>query len=235
MNNSKQQHWTNYNVKQDCHPGNLVAGVSLGYVRKDNEQAICIERKSAGDPGQKPSGMTTLFHCQVKPDLHIRNRAFTLIELLVVVLIIGILAAVALPQYQKAVDSSRFIQLLSAGKAVKDAQEIYFIRQGEYATSLQDLDIDASNFQKQNIQFSFSKCVKDGDTENVTVSWNKLNGVFIRFSYAWQCQGMENWRNDRTCFARTGNSRANTVCAQAAKSELKTNCPANDYCRYYNF
>ena len=71
------------------------------------------------------------------------RRGFTLIELLVVVIIIAILAAIALPQYQKAVMKSRFAALKPLAKAVKDAQEIYFNREGKYAgeSELADLDI----------------------------------------------------------------------------------------------
>ena len=66
---------------------------------------------------------------------------FTLIELLVVVLIIGILAAVAVPQYQKAVEKSRAVQGIALVKSLADAQKVFLMANGKYTNNLEDLDI----------------------------------------------------------------------------------------------
>ena len=67
---------------------------------------------------------------------------FTLLELLVVVIIIGILAAIALPQYKKSVTKSKFSTLKFLTKAIVRSQEVNYLTHGEYATKFEDLDID---------------------------------------------------------------------------------------------
>ena len=69
--------------------------------------------------------------------------AFTLIELLVVVLIIGILAAIALPQYKIAVMKSRLATIMTNVKAIVNSSEIYYLTNGQYPDDddIRDIDI----------------------------------------------------------------------------------------------
>ncbi len=70
------------------------------------------------------------------------RSGFTLIELLVVVLIIGILAVVALPQYQKAVKKARGTEVLTALDAYDKAISSYYLTHGFYGGARADtLDV----------------------------------------------------------------------------------------------
>ncbi|MGN0016238.1 MAG: type IV pilin protein [Candidatus Avelusimicrobium sp.] len=71
-------------------------------------------------------------------------KGFTLIELLVVVLIIGILSSVALPQYTKAVWKARAAELRTVTRALATAQESFFMANGTYPRSFDELDIDVN-------------------------------------------------------------------------------------------
>ncbi len=68
-----------------------------------------------------------------------------------VVLIIGILAAVALPQYQVAVAKTHYADLITSVKAIKDAQELYYLANGTYATKMESLDVDLPNWKYDNL------------------------------------------------------------------------------------
>lgn len=70
-----------------------------------------------------------------------KNFGFTLIELLVVVLIIGILAAVAVPQYQKAVGKARLSNFVLQAFALRNALKMYRLANGQSAQKLSDLDL----------------------------------------------------------------------------------------------
>ena len=110
-----------------------------------------------------------------------KQRAFTLIELLVVVLIIGILAAVAVPQYKKAVIKSRAVEAMTLLKAITDNQEVYYLNNGKYT----------SNFDNLDIKIATELMGKNTDETSST--------------YLYRCDDIEEWGFPRTCIASTGN------------------------------
>ena len=98
------------------------------------------------------------------------NKGFTLIELLVVVLIIGILSAVALPQYTKAVEKSRATEAITLLGNLANAEDIYKMSTGSYTGDLSLLDIQLPGVTSTSVNTIDTKNFKLTITNPSTVA-----------------------------------------------------------------
>ena len=108
------------------------------------------------------------------------NKCFTLIELLVVVLIIGILAAIALPQYTKAVERSRMSEAVQTLGDLATAQSIYYMQHNRFATGFTGENSIASGDMtiadpSANGRWTYTVT---GGTDNGTMTAQRTGGMY---------------------------------------------------------
>ena len=136
------------------------------------KSVVAKRRDSVTLRAAKPYGMTYVWGGRTAND-YMASAGFTLIELLVVVLIIGILSAVALPQYTKAVEKSRATEALTMIRAAIQAEEAYYLANGEYTDDMEALDISipsTDNFYLESLAYG------DEDDSRIQI-YNERTGM----------------------------------------------------------
>ena len=154
------------------------------------------------------------------------KKGFTLIEILLVVLVIGILTAIAVPQYQKAVAKSKFATLKNNVKAIYQAEKVYYLANGKYTTSFNELDINtASNC---SVQFGGS-----------SAGYYAGCSTTIAGGYVSYLMWFDNFRIPHSCYAASGSNRDHIVhwlCKDETGRTSPSNCNGDSGgCNYHPY
>lgn len=161
-----------------------------------------------------------------------QKRGFTLIELLVVVLIIGILSAVALPQYQVAVEKARLARVMSNVKTIKNSAELYYLANGKYEDDLRVMDIGGISgcTTKTGGQIHCSDEWYDWKYTNTDAGWAAIGHTmpYGKYRTGFLIYGDYNSQSPGTyeCWAKTSDPVAVRVCKSFGGVKLR-----EDRCR----
>ncbi|MDR0291929.1 MAG: prepilin-type N-terminal cleavage/methylation domain-containing protein [Elusimicrobium sp.] len=148
-----------------------------------------------------------------------QKTGFTLIELLVVVLIIGILAAVALPMYKVSVLKSQTAELLLNVRTMRQNMDIYYLENGQWATAMPDIleiqytslrDDGGANWKENGCMTAVNGNFYTIDVDGYIAGYLKNGRLNIMSWNKPQTSGL--WAGKFNCRAPANDSAANQAC-----------------------